>query len=185
PMRTCPFTTIAHEPHTSSRQLASQTGAGTRSPDVVTGFVRTSISAESTLCCGFQGIVKLCQYGGAPGPSWRFTRSSIVRPSATRPCPDRRVVLPWPWRDEGDVDRLVEERGAVRGPAGLGRSEPPRVVGVRELGLVVRAAALVAPERPEGDDTRQLEHVPELLHEGDVVVGPPPTVADPDAAPAV
>ena len=56
-----PFTDIAHEPHTSSRQLISQAGAGTRVPSVVTGFVRTSMSAESTLCCGFHGMRKLCQ----------------------------------------------------------------------------------------------------------------------------
>src|SRR5437660_458270 len=147
---------VHEEPQPSSRQLASHAGAETRSPSVVIGFVRISISAESTLCCGRQAIAKLCQYGARSGPSCRFTRISIVRRSGMRLGGVRHVVLPWPRRDERHVDRLVRELRAVRRPARLRGLEPPRIVAIRELGFVVRAAALVPPERADRDDTGQL-----------------------------
>src|SRR6185295_2839097 len=183
PMRALPFTSMAHEPQTSSRQLASQAGAGTRSPSIVTGFLRTSMSAEMTLCCGAHGKRNVCQYDRASGPSWRRTRSSIVRSGTLRLRRD--VVLPRTRRDERDVDRIVAELRTVGRPAGLGGLEPVLVVALGELGFVVRAAAFVAAERAERDDARQLEHVPQLLHEGDLVVRPAPAVGEADSSPAI
>src|SRR5262249_23661977 len=147
---------------------------------------RTSMSTDSTLCCGAHGTRKLCQYGAASGPSWRFTRTSIGGLVAATPASlAHDVVLAWPRRDPGHVAGLLAEFGTVRRPQRLGGLQEVLVVALRKRRLVVRAAAFIASEGTQGDHSRQLEHVPELLHERDLLVHPAPVIGDADAAPAV
>src|SRR5580698_3531745 len=59
--RTRPLMTMVHAPHTSSRQLAWNTGAETRLPWRVMGLRRISISIEMTLWSFLKGISNSCQ----------------------------------------------------------------------------------------------------------------------------
>src|SRR6188768_203464 len=83
-------------------------------------------------------------------------------------------IDPGPRLDEPRVDRLVRQTRSARLLVVRGdrRLEPVLVVAFLELGLVVRAAALVARERSRRDDLRERDHVPELVHEPDRLVRP-------------
>src|SRR5262249_30762123 len=96
-------------------------------------------------------------------------------------------VLPFSQRDQRRIYRLVDEARliSVRGEEGFRSLQPVLVVALGGVGLVVRAAALVARERSLSDDARQLEHVMELPREGERLVGPARAIAQVDAARAL
>src|SRR5436190_24318682 len=79
-----------------------------------------------------------------------------------------------PWLDEPGVDGLVRKAGTLRLRIVRRdrRLEPVLVVALLELGLVVRAAAFVPRERTRGDHLGERDHVAELVHEPDRLVGP-------------
>src|SRR5262249_54469095 len=63
------------------------------------------------------------------------------------------------------------------------RLQPIFVVSIREIRLVVSAAALVPLERPEDDDVCELEHVLELKDEESLLVVDVPFGVDSDTLP--
>src|SRR6185295_337527 len=114
-----------------------------------------------------------------------------------------RVVATRTWLHErnihviGDMDRLAEERvvegtlvahrtfSTTFGVECKRRAEPVRVVALRELGLEVRAARLVAVARALRDDTCQDDHVFQVAHELGALVGALGGVGDADAREAI
>src|SRR5512144_106499 len=78
--RTLPLMSMVHEPQTSSRQFASQTGAVVFLPSTVTGCRCTSIKAEITFMFALYGIRNSSQRLGAVGPSCLLTLRVIVCP---------------------------------------------------------------------------------------------------------
>ena len=73
-----PFTSMVHEPHTSSRHEASQWTGVVRSPCFVTGCLRISIRHEITFMLGCHGNENSSQRERLVGESCRLMRSSIV-----------------------------------------------------------------------------------------------------------
>src|SRR4051794_27589580 len=82
--RTLPFTSIVHDPQTSSRQLASHTTGATALPLASTGFFWISINALMTFICGCQSMSNSSQrlVLVLPGASCLRTLSRIFRFSA-------------------------------------------------------------------------------------------------------
>ena len=69
--------TMVHDPHTSSRQAASQAGGVVRFPSDVTGLRWISISTEITFALGWLGTLNSSHRAGASGPSRRSIRITI------------------------------------------------------------------------------------------------------------
>src|SRR2546430_13943012 len=172
---------MVQDPHTSSRQAASQAGGVVVFPSVVTGLRWICISTEMTFAFGRRSTWNSSHREGWPGPSLRSIltmtlsgMTSIVMPGLRREngvlqalellelhsrplrCPGAHAVPQPPV-----VARLPRrhELGVVGGLGG------PRF-GKDELPLVVAAPALVAaplrPQVPGGDP----QHDPEPDHAG-------------------
>src|SRR5207248_3008464 len=180
--RTLPLMIIVQDPHTSSRQAASQAGGVVVFPSVVTGLRWICISTEMTLAFGRRSTWNSSHREGWPGPSLRsiltMTLSgmiSIVMPGLLREngvlqAPELLELHPRPLRGPGAhavpqppvVARLPRrhELGVVGGLGGLRFRKD-------ELRLVVAAPALVAQTRRLQDQVGDLQHVPQLLAGGE------------------
>src|SRR5450432_681644 len=77
-MRALLLMTMAHDPHTSSRQFASYVMGEVVTPAVVTGLVAISIRLEITFMPGFQRISKLSHCAGELGSAWRLILKTTV-----------------------------------------------------------------------------------------------------------
>src|SRR5688572_21176948 len=99
---------------------------------------------------GTYGTSNSSQRGGASGVSCRRTRSLTLGGIFLR-------VHPLARGDERRVHRLVRDHRSVRTPRGPRGLQEVLVVAIGELRLVVRPPALVAHQRPDGDDPGELE----------------------------
>src|SRR5213594_4385060 len=105
-----------------------------------------------TFMLGTCGTANSSQRAGLSGLSCRRTRILTV-------CGILRLLVagagggvdPLARRDQRCVDRLIGDDGAVLAPGRPRRLQEPRVVALRELGLVVRAPALVAAQGAQRD----------------------------------
>src|SRR6266536_5178722 len=91
----------------------------------------------------------------------------------------RDLILPRPRRNQRNIYWLELEPRLVRvgSEIGLGCLQEVLVVALGEVGLIVRAAGLVAQLRTLGDDPRQLQHVIKLAREDERRVRPHGAVA--------
>jgi hypothetical protein len=72
-MRALPLMTIAHEPHTSSRQFESYDTGVVCLPSRVTGFSAISRKQMITFIAGRHGKANSSQRAASFGIAWRFT----------------------------------------------------------------------------------------------------------------
>src|SRR2546423_1184078 len=172
--RTLPLMTIVQDPHTSSRQAASQDGGLVFLPSAVTGLRWICISTEMTLALGRRS-------------TWNSShRCGWLRSTRTTSFPS--VIVPRLRREDGVLQALQLGEfhlGAVGRPAAHAVLQPLLVarlpgghelgvvlrlcglgLGKDEFGLVVAAAALVAHAAVAEDQARDLVDVPELGHVG-------------------
>src|SRR5260221_6491037 len=75
---TLPLMFMVQEPHTSSRQAASQAGGVVFFPSAVTGLRWICISTEMTLALGRRSTWNSSQREGRPGPSCRSMRTTSL-----------------------------------------------------------------------------------------------------------
>src|SRR5678816_4626370 len=170
--RTLPLTSIVQAPQTSSRQCASQATGVVFLPSAVTGFRWISMRQKITFMPGTWGRLNSSQRAGVPGASCRRTRTrTVCGMSGLSSVPGSGGGIDTLARaDQRRVHRFVGDGGPVLAPRGPGGPQALLVVPIGELGLVVRAPALVAHQRSQRDDSRQLEHVPELTREDQPLV---------------
>src|SRR6202030_2646462 len=153
-MRAFPLISMAQEPQTSSRQLESKETGVVFLASRVTGFSAMSRKQMMMFIDGRHGSANSSQRAASFGLAWRLMRRTTCFVSAM-PTSFCGVITTRARRNLRDIDGLVGQLNFVVHPFCAGGLKPVGVIAFREIGLVVRAAGLVAIVGPDGDDTGQ------------------------------